>query len=120
MDKIKIKDLLVRGIVGINPEERQNKQDILINITLFIDRCKNYNDDNIDTVVNYETLTKNVINIIESTSYLLVERLAENIARDILETFNVNKVCLSVEKPTALRFCLSVGVEIERKIDDYK
>ena len=37
MDKIIIKDLLLRGIIGINPDERVKKQDILLNIVLYHD-----------------------------------------------------------------------------------
>ena len=36
MDKILIKGLLVRGIIGVNPDERVRPQDILINVTIFI------------------------------------------------------------------------------------
>ena len=37
MDQILIKDLVVRGIVGINPDERVNRQDILVNVTMWAD-----------------------------------------------------------------------------------
>ncbi len=36
-DQIIIKDLLLRGIIGINDWEREQKQDILINLTLTLD-----------------------------------------------------------------------------------
>jgi len=34
MDEVTISDLLVRGIIGINEDERKAPQDILINISL--------------------------------------------------------------------------------------
>jgi dihydroneopterin aldolase len=37
MDKIIIRDLVARGIIGINDSEREKPQDILINIELFVD-----------------------------------------------------------------------------------
>ena len=36
-DQIQIKNLLLRTIIGINEEERRNRQDVLINVTLFAD-----------------------------------------------------------------------------------
>ena len=36
-DQIHVKDLLVRTIIGINDDERVNRQDVLINFTLFTD-----------------------------------------------------------------------------------
>ena len=37
LDQIHIKDLVVSGIVGINPDERINPQDILVNVTMWAD-----------------------------------------------------------------------------------
>ena len=57
-DLIHIKDLLLRTIIGINEEERRNKQDVLINITLHTDHTAAASDDIADTV-NYRTITNN-------------------------------------------------------------
>jgi len=37
LDRLHIQDLLVRCIVGINPEEREKEQDVIINVTLHAD-----------------------------------------------------------------------------------
>jgi len=115
MDQIIIKDLLVRGILGINPDERVKKQDILINMTLFADIRKAAKSDSIDDAVNYKSITKRVIEHVEASSDFLVEKLVTDIANMILTEFdNVQKVRVRVEKPGALRFAKSVGIEIER------
>jgi len=114
LDRIRIKDLLLRCIVGINPDERKNKQDVLINITLFADLRKPGLSDNIDDTVNYKTIKNRIIGLVESSSYFLVEKLAEEIARECLTNPPVAAVEVAVDKPGALRFARSVGVEILR------
>ena len=116
MDRIVIKDLVVRGIVGINPEERTNRQDILVNATLWTDTAPAAASDDIGDAVNYRTISKAMIAHIESGEPMLVERLAEELAAICLEADPaVTEVEVSVEKPGALRFARSVGVVIRRR-----
>lgn len=115
MDKIIIKDLLVRGILGINDWEREKPQDILINITVFTDTSKAGELDDIAFSVNYRTIAKKAQAHAENAKRLTVEALAADIARLCLEEPNVQRVCVRVEKPHAARFAASVGVEIERE-----
>ena len=120
MDKIFVKDLLVRGILGINPEERVKLQDIVINMTLFADTRQAAETDDIEDAVNYKSITKRVIEHVESSSDYLVEKLVADIARIILTEFDhVQRVQVRVEKPGALRFAQLVGVEIERSRQDF-
>lgn len=113
-DRIEIKDLLLRGILGINDWEREKPQDILINLTLFADlRAAGASDEIADTV-NYRTLTKRVIEHVESSARFTVEALAADLAALCLEAPGVRRARVRVEKPGALRFARSVGVEIER------
>jgi len=114
-DKILIKDLLIRGIIGIHDWEREKKQDILINIEMEADcRPAGLSDDFRDAV-DYRAVTKSVIGLIEGSEFFLVERLAEEIARICLEDSRVTLARVRVEKPGAVRFSRSVGVEVERK-----
>lgn len=117
-DRIEIRDLLLRGILGINPEEREKKQDILVNLTLFADLRQAGRSDDIADTPNYRTITKRVIEHVEQVGRFTVEALATNIARLCLEDPRVARVRVRVEKPGALRFARSVGVEIERSRED--
>ncbi len=120
MDKIIIKDLLLRGIVGINPEERVNQQDILINLTLFADIRRAAASDQIEDAVNYKSITKRIIRHVEASSDFLVEKLVTDIARIVLTEFpGVERAIVRLEKPGALRFARSVGIEIERVRGDF-
>jgi D-erythro-7,8-dihydroneopterin triphosphate epimerase len=119
LDRILIKDLLLRGIIGLNDWEREKKQDILINITLFADLRAAGKSDDIADSLNYRTVTKAVISMVEEESeYQTVEALAAAIAK-IAIAHGAARVIVRVEKPGALRFAASVGVEIERTREDF-
>jgi len=114
MDKIIIKDLTARGIIGINDWERRNPQEIRINITLFTDTRQAAERDDLAYSVNYRTVAKKALAHAESAQRLTVEALAADIARLCLEEAGVEKALVRVEKPAAVRFAGAVGVEIER------
>jgi FolB domain-containing protein len=117
-DRILIKDLLIRGIIGIHDWEREKKQDILVNIVLEADcRPAGISDDFRDAI-DYRAVTKKVLTLVESSSFFLVEKLAEEIAGICLDDPRVELARVRVEKPGAVRFSQSVGVEIERKRSD--
>lgn len=114
MDKVFIKDLLIRGIIGINEWERNKPQDIIINVSIFTDLVNAGKNDDIDRSINYRTVTKRIIKHAEESKRYTVEALAEDIAAICLSEKYVNSVKVRVEKPGAVRFAKSVGVEIER------
>ncbi len=118
MDKIIIKDLLARGVIGVNDWERTRPQDILINIILFADTRRAGETDNLKYSVNYSTMSKKVLAHAESVARLTVEALADDLAKICLEEEGVQKVIVRVEKPGAVRFTKSVGVEIERSREE--
>lgn len=119
MDKIFIDNLRLKGILGINPEERVQEQEILINLVLFTDTREAAESDKIEDAVNYRTLTKRVIDHVQASSDFLVEKLVNDIARIILSEFPIARVRVRVDKPGALRFTDTVGIEIERTYQDY-
>lgn len=119
-DKILVKDLLLRGIIGLNQWEREKKQDILINLTLFTDmRTAGASDDAADAL-NYRAITKAIIAYVEASEHYLVEAMATAIARLCVVDYGAARAIVRVEKPGALRFARSVGVEIERTAADFE
>ena len=117
LDRIHIRDLTIRCIVGIYPEERSKKQDVIINMTLYADLRAACASDKIEDTVDYKAIKKNVLESVEESSFSLVERLAEHVAQIALESPLVRRVNVSVDKPGALRFARSVAVEITRTKD---
>ncbi len=117
MDKVFIKNILARGIIGINEWERDKPQDILINIDLYIKVREAGAKDNLEGSVDYSLITKKVIHHAETAQRYTVEALAEDIAQICLQEARVLKTTVRVEKPGAVRFSESVGVEVERSRD---
>jgi FolB domain-containing protein len=113
-DKVIIKDLLARGIIGVNDWEREKAQEILINLEIEADLRAAGQSDDIDDAVNYRTVAKLAQKHAESAGRLTVEALAEDIAIICLEQEGVLAVKVRIEKPGAVRFAKSVGVEIYR------
>jgi FolB domain-containing protein len=114
MDQIFIKDLLIRGVIGISEREREQPQDILVNVTMNADIKAAGKSDHVEESVNYRTVAKKILSHVEKVQRYTVEALATDIAALILEDPKVNSVRVRVEKPGAVRFSKSVGVEIER------
>ena len=118
MDKVIIKNLLARGIIGIRDWERKRAQDILINVTLYTDTRQAAVTDDINDCADYSTVAKKVQAHAESAGRFTVEALANDLAEICLQQNNVIKANVRVEKPGAVRFAESVGVEIERSHDE--
>lgn len=118
-DRILVRDLRLRGIVGINDWERKKRQDIVINLTLFGDFRLAGSSDKIEDTLNYRSLTKDVIAHVEASSHYLVEALATELARICVVDHGAQRALVRVEKPAALRFADSVGIEIDRSREDF-
>ena len=118
-DLIQISDLLLRTIIGINDEEREKRQDVLINLTMQVDLREAGRSDDISDAVNYRTITKEIIDLIENSQFQLVEKMADEVAKICLKDERVQQAIVRIEKPGALRFARSVGVTVERTREDY-
>lgn len=115
LDRILIKDLSIPGIIGIKPDERVNKQEVLVNATLWVDTRPAARSDEIVDAANYRTITKAMIAHIESGAPMLVERLVQELVDICFDTEpRVQEVEMTVEKPGALRHARSVGITIRR------
>ena len=119
-DRIIIRDLLLRGIIGLNDWEREKQQDILINLVIYTDMRAAGRSDDMSDSINYRSLTKDIIAHVEGSAHFLVERLATEIARICVIGHGADRAIVRVEKPGALRFATSTGVEIERKRADFE
>jgi FolB domain-containing protein len=114
-DWIHIRDLTVPCIIGTKPDEREHRQNVVINLTLDCDLSVAGRSDRLEDTVNYMTLKKKVLAHVEASQFFLIERLAQTIADLCLEDPRVSAVRVSVDKPGALTRARSVAVEIERR-----
>jgi len=110
---IKISNLRLRTFIGFNPEEMEKKQDVVINIAIRYRLDEAVLEDRVEDALNYKTITKQVIALVEDGRFLLLEKLVA----DILDTCSghpsVAHAAVTVDKPHALRFADSVSLTLE-------
>jgi len=114
MDIVYIRDLRIETIIGIYDWEREVKQTISLDLEMAHDIRKAADTDNIEYALNYKSIAKRLIAFVEQSEFLLVERMAEEVARIVLDEFSVPWLKLRVSKPGALRGSKDVGILIER------
>ena len=119
MDKIFLSQLSVECIVGIWDWERRVKQTVIIDVELAADIRKAAATDHIDDTIDYKRVAKRLLSFVGESQYQLVETLTEAIARVIVTEFGVSWVKVRLNKRGAIRGARDVGIEIERRAEDY-
>lgn len=114
MDIVYIRDLRVEAIIGIFDWEREVRRVISLDLEMATDIRPAAKSDDIKDALDYKAVAKRLIAIIENSNYLLVERLAEEVTRIVIDEFKVPWVKLRLSKPGALRGSEDVGLIIER------
>lgn len=107
---IRIKNLRLRTYIGFNAEEREKRQDVVINAVIHYDSRKAASEDAVAAALDYKRITKRIIHYVEENRFLLLERLAQDILDIIMEAPQVVKASVEIDKPHALRFADSVSV----------
>lgn len=102
MDKILIKGLKLFAYHGVNPEEKENGQDFIFDIELYVNMNKACHSDNVEDTVSYAKVAKTVRRVFTAQKYDLLERCAEVTAQAILDEYSeVLRVDLTLKKPQA-------------------
>lgn len=117
MDKIIIRGAQFMCNIGVSKEEMAKKQNIFVDVELFVNLKKASLTDNIKNTINYSELHELIKNIAEKKEHKLIEALAEDIANVILKNSSAKKVLVSIKKPMALakKNVKYASVEITRK-----
>lgn len=110
--KIRIKNLRLRTYIGIKEDEIKNKQDVVINVTIYYPADSASDSDNVDDVLNYRTITKRIIALVEDNRFHLLEKLTADILDIAAEHPWVKYANVEVDKPHALRFADSVSLSM--------
>ncbi|MBA4388358.1 MAG: dihydroneopterin aldolase [Verrucomicrobia bacterium] len=115
MDKMFIVDLKLKCIIGTKPEERRRKQEVVISICLETDLRKACKTDKLEDTVNYHSLEKKLIALVEMSEFLLLEKLAESIAAlSLYHDRRIQVVHVRLAKPAAGIKARGISIEIRR------
>ncbi len=109
---VRIKNLLVRIKIGVQPTERDKLQDVLINISIESDDPPR--TDRLADTTDYKYVTKKILAAVEHTRFELIETLAGFVLDLIMEDKRIKHASVEIDKPHALRFSESVSVTMER------
>ncbi|NND66806.1 MAG: dihydroneopterin aldolase [Halioglobus sp.] len=114
MDIVYITALRAETIIGIHDWEREERQAVIIDLELGCDTTRAARSDDISYALDYAKVSEQVIALVEASQCLLVETLAEKIARLLTRDYGVPWLRLRLSKPAALEEAGDVGVIIER------
>jgi D-erythro-7,8-dihydroneopterin triphosphate epimerase len=109
---IKIKNLRLRTFIGIKDEEINNKQDVVINAQIHYSAIAAAHSDDMDNALNYRTITKKIIALVENERFSLLEKLAADVLSIAAEHPAVKYAEVEIDKPYALRFADSVSLTL--------
>lgn len=114
-DLILIRDLRIDAIIGIEPEERVQRQPVVLQLDLETDVPRAARSEDIADALNYDALSQRLRAFVEASDFQLIETLAERIAALVIDEFAVPWLRLELRKPHALPGTTDVGVVIERQ-----
>src|ERR1041385_9036529 len=98
MEKIKICDLEVFYCVGVPDEERANPQRLLLTIELTFDFTAAAMSDRVTKTIDYFTVCQFLLNFGDRRDWKLIEKLATNLADEVLAVFKPQSVTVEVKK----------------------
>lgn len=113
-DYVLIEGLEVRTVIGIYDWEREIRQTVRLDLKMAWDTARAAASDNIDDALDYKSVSKRLIAYVESSSFGLIEALAEECAKIVMTEFKVPWLRLKLSKPGAVRGSENVAVLIER------
>ncbi|MGZ6300050.1 MAG: dihydroneopterin aldolase [Candidatus Limnocylindria bacterium] len=100
-DRITLRGMEFRGRHGVSPEERAEAQPIEVDLTLRLDLSRPAQTDDLVDTIDYASLFDLVREIVEGSSFKLLEALGGAIADSVLATRPVDDVEVRVRKPKA-------------------
>ena len=113
--KVLISDLTLVMSIGIHDFEKIKKQEVKFNIIIDINPLLTPIEKKLNSIVNYETVVKDVIKLTKNKHYELLETLAEDIFFILFKNTNIKKIKLKIEKTQIIKNTSSVGIEITKK-----
>ncbi len=97
-DRIELVGIRALGVIGVLPEERQRAQPFEVDLVIEADLAAAGRSDELDDTVDYGRATAVAAAVITGESHLLLERVAQRIAEEVLALERVTAVEVTVRK----------------------
>ncbi|KAG2219355.1 hypothetical protein INT45_011263 [Circinella minor] len=111
-DMVFVKDMRLSTIIGVNPWEREEKQVVVVNLTVYPSEQRKGEESSKSH--HMRTMVRTLARYIEASDYKTVEAFAVAVARIAIEKCHVNKIRVQFEKPSAILFADASGIEVTR------
>lgn len=98
MGRIKIVDLEVKLNVGVTDEERATPQRLLLTVEMDFDFTSAAISDRITKTIDYYAVAQRLLKFGEGRSWKLIEKLANEVADEVLSEFQPQAVMVEVKK----------------------
>ena len=97
-EEIEIRRLAVQTVIGVPDEERSAPQQLFLTLRLVARRSFAEMEDHIEETVDYDAVARRVRALAEARPRHLIETLADEVARTVIDEFAVREVAVEVEK----------------------
>jgi len=119
MDKIFIHGLSVETLIGIHAWEQRTPRPLIFDLELGTDIREAASSDNVRDAIDYQAVSEAVAKFTQDNPVGLLETLAERLSRQLFRQFPILSLKLSINKPGAVAGVKAMGVEIDRRREDY-
>ena len=100
-DFLTLTGLRASAFHGVFEHERQNGQEFVIDVTVWLDIAAAASSDDLDRTINYGTLAEEVVASVERDPVDLIETVAERIAAVVLAYPAAERTRVTLHKPSA-------------------
>lgn len=117
MDRIFIEELVVFAQIGVYDWEQKIKQKLIFDVEMAWDCRQAAETDNVAYCLNYAEVSEFIIDYVQSKPFLLIERVAYEVAEQLQKKYDLTWIKLKLSKPKAVAQARNVGIIVERSID---
>jgi dihydroneopterin aldolase len=115
-DRIELRGLVVSGICGALPEERERAQPLEVDLDVVADLSAAGSSDDLGDTLDYGAIAEEVERVVANGTPMLLERLAQTLADAVLADERALSVTVAVRKlrPPVPQVMATSGVRITR------
>jgi dihydroneopterin aldolase len=116
-DRIRIEGMVFEGTHGVHEHEQRIPQPFEVDVELALDLAPAGRTDDLGRTIDYGAVYDTCRRIVETTSFRLIEALAQRIADEVLATYHPDEVTVRIRKPAVDLggTYRAVGIEIMRR-----
>jgi dihydroneopterin aldolase len=111
---IKIKNLKLKTILGVHAWEENINREIIINAEVETNNLSSLSSDDIKDTIDYDILILKIKNLVNSKRFKLIEKMAAEIMREIMEDARISRCKLEIDKVGVIADVDSFSVTLEQ------